>query len=338
MSLYNLGQIRQQVAQESAIQDENGDYEFSSTTFPSKDLVNTYINQAIMEVTSPWDYGFLQTSKSYPFKHVISGVQGVYLSGYSVTDTGVRTIGELTPYPFDVLNYSWRANNQIDMSNANFSGLSFTGVHSTGSGYSSVSTYGYPTYNNNLTTVGYTYQLDNDIDKILACIISNSNSGQTAKGILLTSVQWHDIERTIPIGIIASSGTPIYYSEFPGLGPITNKTIQFFPTPTPIYSGESFIIHYKKRHTDLVNDSDLQQVIPEQFQRIITNATLEKVFDLLDNPKASLATQRRMNLESKMKVWDANQPNAINRWRDFNYENMTSRLYDNSQLVTIPYY
>lgn len=334
--LKTFGQLRQEIAQLSAIQDSNGNYNFDDSTFPTLSQANVFINDAIREISSSWDYTFLQSSRSYPFYHNMSGVQGAYFSGYDDAGSGYLTVGSRVPFPNDVLNYSWIANNQQTLINVNFSGVQFSGV-SSGVSYSSLSVGGYPTYSNIYSGVGYTYQLDQDVDKILACMISKSNSGNTSSAIMMTHVDWHDIERIIPIGVINASGTPVYYSEFPGFGPINNKTIQFFPFPTPNYQGENFIIHYKKKHVDMVSDNDLQSVVPEQYQAIITQATLEKVFDLLDNPKAALASQRRMDLEGKMRVWDAQQPNKMWQWQDFRYNSTSNRAYDNSTNVWIPY-
>ena len=336
--LKNLGQIRQEIAQSAAIQNSAGNYDFDSTTFPTESQVNIFINDATREVTSSWDYTFLQSSRSYPFNHTISGVQGVYLSGYNQPGASTPTAGYVVPFPNEVLNYSWIANNQQTLLNNNYSGVIFSGVGTLdGNPYSSKSTGGFPIYNGIYSGVGYTYQLDQDVDKIIACMISNSNSGSTSRGIMLPHTDWHDVERMIPIGIINSSGTPVTYSEFPGFGPQNNKSIQFFPTPTPNFAGESFIIHYKKKHVDLINDTDVQLVIPEQYQAIITNSTLMKVFDLLDNPKANLVTQRKEELEAKMRIWDATQPNKMNQWTDFNYNSISSRAYSNDQLIYLPF-
>jgi hypothetical protein len=153
----------------------------------------------------------------------------------------------------------------------------------------------------------------------------------------MTSVDWHDFERMIPIGIVASSGTPIYYSEFPGLQPENNgKVVQFFPTPTTNFSGNTFVVHYKKKHVDMVADTELQNVIPEQYQYAITQAVLEKIFDALDNPKSQLVQAKKEELIRKMRQWSENQPNKMPHWMDFNYNSLSSRLYDNSQNIYLP--
>ncbi len=338
--LKNLIQLRQEVAQSAGIKNTANIYDFDATTFPTLSQVNIFINDGIREVTSSWDYTFLQSSRSYPFQHTISGVQGVYLFGTALQSGNLSgsigvVSGLVVPYPNEVLNYSWIANNQPPLINSNYSGIQFVGqsgvVITTG-----ISNSGYQTVGN-YNGVGYTYQLDQDVDKLIGVMLSNSNSGQTSKGIMLPSIEWHDLERLIPIGIINSSGTPSCYSEFPGFSPSNNKTIQFFPTPTSNFVGESFIAHYKKKHVDLDTDTATQNVIPEQYQALITQATLEKIFDVLDNPKAELATARKTNLVNQMRIWDANQPNKMAAWTDFTYNSLAGRsAWDNSTLIYLP--
>lgn len=328
--LYNLDQLLTQSAQLAGIKDENGEYGFDATTFPTSGLATNMLNDAIRELTSQYDYTFLETSKSYPFLHIISGVQSLYLSG---TSGGTPISGVQTPYPSDVLNYSWTANNSVALTSTSYSGVTFTGVSSSGVYYTGTSTYGEIT-TGPWTGTGYTYQLDADIDKILApgIYIPNSTSQQTAQGVICQWISNEDLIRLIPIGVINASGTPSMYTEFPGMSPapLQNKVVQFFPFPQASYSGQTFIVPYKKKHVDLVNDTDYQNVIPEQWQYVIQWAFLEKVFDLIDNPKAELATQRKNELINQMRIWDANSPAQMRWWRDYNYNSSVSSAYDSS--------
>lgn len=334
--LYNLGQIKTQLAQLCGVKDENGDYAFSDTTSPTNTLANNIINDSIREVTSSYDYTFLETSKSYPWVHTISGVQGISLSGVSVSLPHHGTTGQIIPYPSSVLNYSWTANNSIQDIANNFSGISFSGVDSLGNNYASVSVSG-TVITGDWSGIGYTYPLDQDVDKIIAVMLSQSIGQSTPIGIKMTEIDWNHMERLIPIGNITASGTPIYYSEMPGLSPTNNKTLQFFPFPLPMFSGQNFIVHYKKRHVDLETDEQTQNVVPESYQNLIIQASLEKIFDFLDSSKAQLATERKNDLISKMRLWDAQQPNKMPQWEDFTYNSNSGRLYDNSTVVYLPY-
>ena len=336
MGLYNLAQIKSQVAQLAGIQDENGNYAFDSTTFPTSGLANDMINDSIREITGAWDYTFLETSKSYPFFHAISGVQALLLSGTSNAGA-VPISGVQVPYPNDVLNYSWTANNELSLINSLFSGLTFTGVSAAGVNYTGISMTGTVT-TAIYTGIGYTYQLDPDIDKFLApgIVIANSN-GNIAQGIICQNTPMEDIVRLIPIGIINASGTPSYFTEFPGMSDsnYNGKVIQFFPFPTASYSGNSFVVPYKKKHVDMVADTEVQRVIPEQWQQTIVQATLEKVSYVRSPDKVPMINAKKEDLIAKMKVWDANQPSKMWRWRDYNYNSSVNSAYDNSTWVPL---
>lgn len=327
--LYNLGQIRQQVAQLAGTQNTLGVYDFDDTTYPTSGLANNFINDSIREICGSWDFTFLETSKSYPFYHNISGVQSLYLSG--TTSGGTPITGIVTPYPGDVLSYAWSAaNNPAQIAN-NFSGIAFSGRAASGTTYQGTSVSGVQT-TAIWSGVGYVYQLDADIDKFLApgIVIAHSTGNNTAAGVICQNTPMEDITRLIPIGIINASGTPSFFTEFPGMSTDNNKAIQFFPFPTPSYSGQTFIVPYKKRHIDMVDDNEKQNMIPESWQRIIVNATLEKVFDLSAPDKVSLVTARKEGLIAQMKVWDAMQPSKIYHWRDFNFNSSTNSAYDSS--------
>jgi hypothetical protein len=147
------------------------------------------------------------------------------------------------------------------------------------------------------------------------------------------------MEMMFPIGTIASSGTPLYYSEFPGLSPTNNKVIQFGPQPDASFSGSNFIVHYKKRQEDLVLDTDVQSVIPEQWQYLITYYFAEKVLDFRQDPKSNIFRAKKEEMMTNMKMSDWNQPNQIRNWKDYNYRNGTASgrsMYDTSANVYLP--
>lgn len=344
MSIRTLGQLRQQIAQNTqagVLDTSTGIYDFSTDTYPTLDYVNQMINDTLREVPGAWDYTFLETNRTYPFYHTISGVQGVYLEGTNGVTSNVIS-GTIIPYPSQVMYYTQYANNSVTDESTNFSGISFTGYSGTSTTLvSGVSTSGSVTYGD-FTTVGFTYQMDNDIDKIIAVVVSQNIGGAAniGQGYVMQYVDFHDLETAIPIGLISASGTPVMYTEMPGLGPDTNKVLQFYPFPTVNYSGQVFNVHYKKKHVDMVDDDEKQNVIPEQFQYLVNFAVSEKIYTMLDNPKAALMSQEKERMITDLKVWDANQPDKIRRWRDYNYRvsaGGTGRsAYDTSQLIYLP--
>lgn len=329
--LYNLGQIRQQVSQIAGIQNSLGSYDLDDTTYPTLSLGNMFINDTLREICSAWDYQFLETSKSYPFWHIISGVQSVYVSG--LTNAGnVATSGIVTPYPSDVLNYSWLAEQSVQDIQSNFSGIPFTDS----TGRQAVSTTGYQTIGN-YVGVGYVYQLNNDIDKFLpgGVQIAHSNGGNVGQGIVMTNVDYEDIIRLIPIGVINASGTPSMYFQTPGLSPNNGIAIQFFPFPLPSYSGNNFIVNYKKKHLDLINDNDVQSVIPEQWQNTVIQTVLAKVNSVRSPDRMPENEQRAAKLINSMKLWDAQQPSKVRHWRSGQPGGGESYLYDNSTWLSL---
>lgn len=332
MPLYNLTQTLSQVSTYAGIQNENNAYYPSATTFPSEDLMIDMVNDSIREICGDWEYTFLETTRSYPFYHVVSGVQSVYLSGSNTLGSGIS--GTITPYPSDVLNYAWTAHNTVQNISNNFSGIAFTGTDVSGVSWTGISNSGNVT-TCNWTGVGYQYQLDPDIDKFYVPGIwcPASNNDNSAKGVLLKNIDFEDMMRIFPIGNIAASGTPIYYSEAPGISTANNngKQIIFGPTPTLTgYSGNNFVCFYKKLHQDLVNDTDTQQVIPIQWQNVIIKLTAAKVLAISDPSRYELVMKEAVGLIRSMKLWDAKQPSKVRRIRDSNYDTNSSFIYDSS--------
>lgn len=331
MALYSLQTLRQQVCQYAGIQDSNGNYELDTTTFPTLNLGNQIINDSIREITSAWDYQFLETAKSYPFFHTISGVQSVALSGVTIIGSS-GTTGVVTPYPTDVLNYSWLGHNSVQDLATNFSGISFTDI----SGNAAISISGSVT-TATWTGVGYTYQLDPDIDKFLApgVVVTHSNGGTIGQGIIMSNVDYEDIVRMIPIGVIAASGTPSMYFQIPGLSPDNGISIQFFPFPQSSYSGNTFNVNYKKKHVDLEDDTAIQNVIPEQWQNTIVQTVLAKVNSIRNPDRQQESEMRAAKLVNSMKLWDAQQPSKIRHWRSGGAGAGTGYLYDSSTWLTL---
>src|ERR1035437_5705314 len=286
MSLYSLGDIRSQVAQYAGIRNTQGLYDMDATTFPNIDLGNKMINDSIREIAGDWEYTFLETTKSYPFYHVISGVQAIDLVTTNASGVVVAS-GSITPYPNDVLNYSWLAHNSVNDMNSNFSGISYVGT-SGSSIFTGLSTSGIVT-THNWTGVGYTYQLDADIDKfyVPGVYVPHSNNGNSAQGVLIKNIDFEDMIRIFPIGTTQASGTPIYFSEAPGLSITNGKSIVFGPAPTTTaYSGNNFVCFYKKTHIDMVLDTDTQNMFPQQWQNVIVKMATAKTLQISDPSRA----------------------------------------------------
>jgi hypothetical protein len=322
--LYNLGQIRQNIAQDTGAgiyNTQTGIYDFDQTTFPTAARVNNFINDTIREICS-YDFQCLETIRSYPFIHEIDNVQSVYLSGTSISGSSIS--GNITPYPSDVLNYSWTANNSIADVNSNFSGLNFIGVDGSGNTLPGTSISG-SQITATWTGIGYTYQLDADVDKLLnpPVWIAHSNNGlaTTANGVFLQNIDFEDMLRMFPIGTINASGTPLFMATSPGLSDSNNNgySIVFGPTPTQAYSGNTFLLFYKKLHQTMTLDTDVQGCIPLQFQNVIIAMTEAKVFQL-SNPERTPAQLDYANrLVKEFRLWDWSQPSKVRMFRDAAY-------------------
>jgi hypothetical protein len=340
MALYNLGQIKSQIAQYAGVRNTLGQYGFDDSTFPTEDLTNNIVNDSFREICGEWDYTFLETTRSYPFYHVISGVQSItgIASGTYIGGPFFQSGVSVTPYPNDVLNFAWTAENSVDDVTNHFSGVHCLITVAPGINVGGVMISGDITYNN-WSGVGYNYQLSNDIDKfyVPGVFIPHSNNGLSANGILVKNIDYEDMVRIFPIGTIQASGTPIYFSEAPGLSPnINGKSIVFGPTPvTSQYSGNNFITFYKKKHVDLVDDNDVQSVIPDMWQNAVIKLATAKVFQIADPSRADATLREASGLIRSMKLWDAKQPSKVRRFRDSTYDTNSSFIFDNSSWFTL---
>lgn len=338
--LYNLGQLRQIIAADTAGGIQNtttGIYDFDMTTYPTITRANQIINDTIREIGS-YDFQCLETIRSYPFIHEIQNVQSVFLSGNTISD-GTPISGIVTPYPSDVLNYSWTANNSIANINSNFSGINFNGISSSGVTYAGVSMSGIQT-TATWTGIGYNYQLDPDVDKLLQppVWLAHSNNGQanTANGVFLKNIDFEDMLRMFPIGTVQASGTPLYMATSPGLSNTNNNgySIVFGPSPTTAYSGNTFLLFYKKLHQNMVADTDVQEIVPIQFQNAITALAEAKVIQITDIGHPERAQSQLVYAQSVIKqfrLWDWSQPSKVRMFRDANYGGANGgNVYDSS--------
>ena len=333
--LYNLGQLRQICAQDcgNGVYDPStGIWDYDTTTFPTLSRANQMINDTIREICA-YDFQFLESINSYPFIHTIENVQSLYVSGTSISGTAIS--GTLTPYPADVLNYSWTANNSIANLSNNFSGISFVGTQSNGISVAGISNTGTVT-TATWTGLGFNYQLNPDVDKLLnpAVWIAHSTNGQqtTANGVFLQNIDYEDIIRQFPIGLPAASGTPQYVATSPGLSDSNNNgySIVMAPSPTFAYSGNTFLLFYKKLHQTMVDDTDVQTSIPSQFQNCISAMSEAKIFQLSNPERAAAQISYANDLIKSMRLWDWAQPSKVRQFRDANYGAGYNAAYDNS--------
>jgi hypothetical protein len=304
----------------SEIQDYLGFTILDDSTQPTISRVNTFINDVIAEIASEFNYKQLETSCRFPFKHVITA-QGAYLSGLStVGSSGISAT--IIPFPQD--NYSQLVNcTAIE----NYSGISFTGTDSLGNSYAGVSTEG-SGVTGQVSVLGYQYELPSIVDQIYSVVIADNS-------IKLGYVPQYDLDIFLPIGTTISSGTPAYYTEFNGISSNGNKVIQFFPQPNGFYTDKYFTLHYKKKHIPLVNDGDVQTIIPDNFQDIIIYAALEKIYAFLSDEKSKYYQLKKMERMSDLKLWACNSLDYVYVERDGNMLNNTVSAYNNQPLFKI---
>lgn len=329
MSLYNFKQLLDKGAQSAGIKDVNNLYQFSDDTFPTIEMAKGLLNDSIREETSMENMTCLQTSKSMNFWHVIEDVQSLDLFTYS--GSVIVSSGSIIPYPSSVLSLTQTSENSVQDIVTNFSGISYT----TTSGTTTVSTSGIVAYHA-YTGVGYPYQMPSDLNKFMQgtpIVIAQSTPPTTANGIIVKNVDFADIWSMIPIGLVQSSGTPYYFAEAPGMDYLNNKVIQFFPFPILAFSGSQFVVNYYKKHVDLVEDTDTQNVIPESWQQLIIQAFLVKIYEITEeagSPRLAGAIRTREELRRKFRMWDFNQPSKIRKWKDARTGIGSNSAYDTS--------
>lgn len=316
MALYNFGQLKEKVQQYL------GFTVLDDTTTPTELFVEQALNDSTRETLSAFNFRQLETAVQIPFYHVISGVQGAYLTGVSVSPlAGSGISATIIPYP----------SNNLLINNAvveTYSGVSFTGYDSAGTVYSGLSTSGYR-ITGAVNTVGYTYDLPANVDQIYAVIIPQNS-------IKLQFIPQYDLERLIPNNVLTASGTPYYYTEFNGMSSTNTKQIQFFPQPLPSqFTGQTFVVHYKKMHVDMVNDYDVQNVLPQQFQDIIIDSALEKCYAFLSDEKTAYHKARKEERMADLIVWAGNSLDYTYTQRDANFLGSASGPFMNTVLFRL---
>ncbi len=323
--LDNFGQQKSQIGKYLGIS------VFDATTDPSLGLVSDMINTSTREALSRFNFRQLESAMLYPFFHTISGVQGFQLSGVSTTPlagSGIVANFPNQPNPFTPQS----AMNLLigeTYFEGSYSGISFVGTDILGNTYSGISTQG-SGITSNVQTMGYTYQLPPEVDQIIAITIPQN-------ALKLLFIPNYDVLRTLPNSILTASGTPSYYTEFAGMSQVGNtKAIQFFPQPTTIpFSGQTFRIDFKRMHEDMINDTDVQRVLPEQYQDIIIWASLEKIYMYLSDDKTAYYKAKKEERMADLEVWAGNQLDYIYQIRDGAFLGSSMSAYMTSILFRI---
>jgi hypothetical protein len=107
-------------------------------------------------------------------------------------------------------------------------------------------------------------------------------------------------------------------------------SLVFGPFPTAAYSGNTFLVFYKKLQQTMVNDTDVQNTIPISFQNVITAFAEAKIFQLSNPERVSGQLQYSQSLLNNLKRWDWAQPSKVRVFRDANFDSGFNSAYDNS--------
>ncbi len=302
MALYNFSQIRKQVGQYLGIVNSNNP-DFTADTSPPLELVNKFINDSLRETMSEFNYRQVESSCRVPFNHFIYNVNGAYLTGLNIAQTtGIQA--NFMPFPGDNL----LINCQVPV--PNYSGIAFQGTDLVGISWSGISTGGSGTVGS-IETVGYQYELPPYVEQIYSITVPLNS-------LKLTYMPQYDFDRMIPQGLTISSGTPSYYTQFPGMSSSGNLVVQFYPEPVAAtYSGVPFVVHYRKKHMDMTEDTDIQHVLPEQFQDIIFWGALERSYMFKsDTGKMAMYAAKKESRTGDLKLWAENHLDYVYTARD----------------------
>ncbi len=244
------------------------------------------INQSMRETMSEFNYRLAESPILVPFLHTIHNTQGAFLTGTStfpVAGSGITAT--ILPFPTTNGANGYLVNDTVVNT---YSGLTFVGTDGAGTQYTGISTSGNKVLQDWNNVIGYQYELPEKIEQIYGITIPQNS-------IKLAYCPQYDFDRGIPQGTTIASGTPYQYTSFPGLSPSGNLTIQFYPQPTVTpFSGQTFQIHYKRKHEDMVALTDQQSLFPSQFQDIIIEATLEKCYAFLSDEKSVYHGKRKL--------------------------------------------
>ena len=284
MALYNFGDLLTQTYRYFYI-----DYtQVDDTAIIPVTLMKQFINDGIREISAGFGTKWKYKEGSLPFMHVLN-YQNLYLSGTNTTGgTGVSISGTLNAPEFIQVN-SNPAN--YLMNYPNYSGIAFSGLNGS-TPASGISVGGYVT-TTQWTGVGYTYELPPDVSHIEGVFIDNQgflNNGLYQRRLM-----------SLPQSIWHTTGIPGTYYEQPGMSLNGNLQITFDPQPTPSITGTNpnFLYLYENKQLDLVNDNDVQNVIPEEFQRCIIYAALEMAYGFRQNAMADVFKQKKQDV-----VWE----------------------------------
>lgn len=319
MALKTLQQIREEVAENLGMP------VLDATTTPTLARVNAWINDVSRETMSKFNFRQLETSCRMPFYHTITSVQGAYFSGISTSPlAGSGISANILPYPADNLLVNCQV---INDSSVDYSGVTFIGTDSLGNSYTGTSTEG-SGITGSVTTLGYSYELPANVDQIYSITVPQNS-------IKLNYIPQYDLDRFLPNNILTASGLPAFYTEFQGMSDSNTKSIQFFPQPSANYSGQSFVVHYKKMALDLTLDGDTQYVLPQNYQDILVDAVLEKAYAFLSDEKSQYHRARKEERLTDLTIWAANHLDYVEVERDGNFLGSNLGPYINTPLFRI---
>ncbi len=300
--LYNFGQILNKV------QEYLGYNTLDATTDISLQFAKDAVNDTMRESLSEFNYRQAEAPILLPFSHTIYNVQGAYLSGVSIAPSPVGSgiSATIIPFPQGSANGFLVNDTVIE----NYSGISFIGVDASGTTYSGISTQGNEIRLPVSNIVGAQYEMPPKVERIYSVMIPQNS-------IKLRYMPQYDFDRAVPQGLVIASGIPTYYTNFPGLSPSGNLVIQFYPEPViSQLSGTYFQVHYERKHQDMIQLTDTQRLIPEQFQDIIIDGALERCYVFLSDEKALYHKQRKEKRLEALQDWAENNLDYVYVKRD----------------------
>ncbi len=303
--MMNRGEMKTYIAEILGMTQPDGTFLFDTTTVPTNNRINFYIDDRIRYITSLYGFRFTEKLCSYPFYHTVPTQS---LSAVGFTSNGTSITGTITPYPPDLLQIGCSAPLPY-LAAANYSGISFTGVDASGTSMSGTTSFG-TLINTTYSGIGYTYDLGNTVEKIVAITVPHIAQK-------LQYVTQYDMDKYYPLGNASTTGTCAYYIEVPGMTPSGNKAVQFYPFPPSDFTDKKFTLHYMKEHVNMTSDTSVQDIIPTQFEQIIIDAVLEKCYEQLSDPQSAIMYAKKVRDRGlEMRSWAERNYDTARRWID----------------------
>ncbi len=284
MAVKTFGDLLQETYRYFYVNYQNGEAD-ESTVIPLS-LMKTFINDTGRETTVGFGTKWKFREGSMPFYHVVN-YQNLYLSGTSIGGVGVNISGNLNAPEF--LNVGSNPTNYL-INYPNYAGIPFIG-QSGSTNYTGTSVGG-QVVTTQFTGLGFGYELNNDVSHIEGIFIDN-------KGFLGMG-QMQRRMMALPQQIVQITGTPSTYYEHPGLSANGNLMITFDMQPGTDLTTSSFLYLYEQKFQNLVNDSDVQTLIPEECQNILIFGALEKAYAFRQNKMSEVFKKQKEDLMWEM--------------------------------------